>query len=146
MTKKTKTIIIGVVGLWLGICIIMSVIQLIRGTDSKSSQDTVSTEQNQASSLDIDGNVIGRWRLTSTLAPTLNSIIVIYEEGDSCYCKETYDSGSSSIKKLRKEGNKYYDTSSTVGEYFLVTNGALRLFDDDGEYGGGDGYSIKTLE
>ncbi len=146
MTKKTNQIILWSVSIWVAICLIMAVVQLSQNTGTNTEQDTVSIEQIQAASSDIDGTVIGRWRLTSDLAPTLNSIIVIYEKGDSCYCKETYDSGSSSIKNLRKEGNKYYDTSSSVGEYFQVTNGTMRLFDDDGEYGGGDGYTIKTLE
>jgi len=146
MTKKTKKIIWWVVGIWVAIFLVMAVIQLSKGTDSQTVQKPVSVEQVQAASSDIDGTVIGRWHLTSELAPSLNSIIVIYENGDSCYCKETLDSGGSTIKSLRKEGNRYYDTSSYVGEYFLVTNGSLRLFDDDGEYGGGNGYSIETLE
>lgn len=146
MTKKTKKIIWWVVGIWVAICLVMAVIQLSKGTDSQTVQKPMSVEQVQAASSDIDGTVIGRWHLTSELAPSLNSIIVIYENGDSCYCKETLDSGGSTIKSLRKEGNRYYDTSSYVGEYFLVTNGSLRLFDDDGEYGGGNGYSIETLE
>ncbi len=146
MTKKTKQIILWAVGIWVAICLIMAVFQLSQNTETNTEIDSVSIEQIQAASSDIDGTVIGRWRLTSKLAPTLNSIIVIYEKDDSCFCKETYDSGSSSIKALRKDGNKYFNTSSDVGEYFLVTNGTMRLFDDDGEYGGGDGYTIKTLE
>ena len=146
MTQKTKKIIWCVVGLWVAICLIMAAIELSKGTDSQAVQKPVSVEQVQVATSGIDGTVIGRWHLTSELAPSLNSIIIIYENGDSCYCKETLESGGTTFKSLRKDGNKYYDTSSNVGEYFLVTNGTLRLFDDDGEYGGGKGYSIETLE
>lgn len=145
MTKKTKKIILWVVGIWVAICVVMAAIELSQRTDSKTSAEPASVEQVQ-SAADIDGTVIGRWRLTSEMAPSLNSVIVIYENGDSCFCKETLDSGGSSIKSLRKEGNRYYETDSSFGEYFLVTNGALKLFDNDGEYGGGTGYTIQTLE
>ena len=145
MTKKTKRILLWVVGLWVAICVIMAIVDLSnRGTSDV--QEPVPSEKVATASADIEGTVIGRWHLTSEIAPSLNSVIVIYENGDSCYCKETLDSGGSVIRSLRKEGNKYFNTESSVGEYYLVTNGTMRLFDDDGEYGGGTGYTITTLE
>lgn len=148
MTKKTKKIIALVVGLWVAICVIMAIAEVAnREMPSPVQKKSVELlEKVSPSSTDIKGTVIGRWRLTSEMAPDLNSTIVIYERADSCFCMETYDKGSTNIKLLRKEGNKYYDTESTFGEYFLITNGSLRLYDKEGEYGGGSGYTITTLE
>ena len=91
-------------------------------------------------------NVIGKWKLRSDMAPELNSTIVIFERNDSCFYKETYDKGTSKTVLLRKDGDKYFDTESDYGEYFLVKNGKLSMYDNDGLYGGGTGYVIVPLE
>ena len=99
--------------------------------------DTTSVNDNK--------NYVGRWKLDSPMAPDLNSTIEIYEEEGEYYYKETYDKGSVKTVKVRKDGNKYYDIESTFGEYFLVENGEMHIFDNEGEYGGGKGYTIKPI-
>ncbi len=90
--------------------------------------------------------VIGLWRLTSNISPQVDSRLFIYKKGSKLFCKENHEAGGEKIVALRKDGSKYYDTESSFGEYFLITGDVLRLFDKDGEYGGGSGYTITSLK
>lgn len=115
--------------------------------ESKNSQAPV--EQAAPSNVFVPADaqtVVGKWKLRSNMAPELNSTIVIFERNDSCFYKETYDKGTSKTVLLRKDGDKYYDTESSCGEYFLVKDGKLSMFDDDGPYGGGVGYVLIPLK
>ena len=148
MTKKTKKIILWVVVIWLASCLffggLAAFIESTRENQTKE-QTQIKSDFSDVDPIDAQ-NIIGRWKLSSEIAPQINSTIVIYEKNDSCFCKETYESGSSNTKLLRKEGNKYYDTENLFGEYFLVSEGTLHLYDQDGEYGNGKDYSVTTLK
>lgn len=148
MTKKTKKIILWVVGIWLVSSLFFACLTAI----IESNRDKLEVQQEEPitdfSKIDPQDahNIIGRWKLSSEIAPELNSAIVIFEKNDSFFYKETYDKGGSKTNLLRKDGNKYYDTESEMGEYFLISDGSLQLFDQEGEYGDGKYYSIKKLE
>ena len=149
MTKKSKKVILWVVGIFIASNLLFGGVSLLfenyRDSETDSDQlvaiDTTAIDPAEASS------IIGRWRLTSELAPKLNSTIVIYLSGDKYYYKETYDTGSDKTAELRKEDNKYYDLDSSHDEYFQVEeDGSMRMFDSEGEYGNGNGYSIIPLK
>lgn len=90
--------------------------------------------------------VIGFWRITSNLSPQIDSRILVYSKGGSFFYKESHEASGEKIVKLKKSGNKYFDTESTFGEYFLIQDDELKLFDKEGEYAGGVGYTITSLK
>ena len=147
MTKKTKKIIVWCVAIFIGSNLFFAGLTLLfermRTNDAKDEQPTL-VDYSKVDPVDAD-SIVGRWKLKSELEPKLNSTIVIYESNAKYFYKETYDSGSDKTVELRKDGEKYYDVESSLGEYFLIDNNDLRLFDNEGEYGNRYGYSIIIL-
>lgn len=90
--------------------------------------------------------VIGFWRITSNVSPQIDSRILVYSKDSKYFFKENHEASGERVTKLRKSGNKYYDTESNFGEYFLIQDNELKLFDQEGEYGGGVGYTITSLK
>lgn len=89
-----------------------------------------------ASPLDIEGEIIGKWRCEKSLMG--GTIIIYINQNDQLTERITFKDGSNrdkDISKAKENTKLKYFTNNSHGEYYLLeSNGNLGLYDGDGKF------------
>jgi len=97
---------------------------------------TLAEDRETASTVNIDGDIVGKWRSETSLSGA--ALIVYSNSNGKLMLKTTFKDGSSRTEEVResKEGSRIrYDDGNLNGEYFVVeNNGNLGIYGDNGKF------------
>lgn len=73
--------------------------------------------------------LIGKWKASYE---GISYNVEIFQGEDGYYSIVDYGEGNTTHETLRKSGNMYYVSDSSVGDYYRIEDGDLTIGDDDG--------------
>jgi uncharacterized protein YxeA len=97
--------------------------------EKKEEKKWVRNETEEYKKVVADYELVGKWEEDQSSSGYTTSVYEIYKKGKKHKLVWFYGDGSS-IRDLKKKGEKYIDVKSDAPEYFIIVDGVLQLWYD----------------